>query len=116
MKKLLPLLLLVLCFSCSAQRVEQLPIHTVNAWVKDSYNGITKLQPNDSRFEIEVASDSTLVENKEYVFWLEITDCIGCRTIQAVVVKHSLTTYQIQRDQAQISAELSQRIKIRLKR
>ena len=116
MKKLLPLLFLALCFSCSAQKVIQKPVYIVNAWVKESYSETTKLQPNDFRYDIAIPLDSTLLQGKEYTFYLEITDCKNCKTIQAVVIDYSLTTLQIQRDLENINNELSKRTKIKLKR
>lgn len=118
MKKLLLLLITFSLFSCAlAQQTEQVPIYTVNAWISDIVEDKMILQPNNSTYRIIVAADSTSIINKEYTWWIEITDCITCRTVVGVVaLEPVLTSAQIQRDSEANNKKISHRKKIRLKR
>ncbi len=106
---LLLFILSILFIGCASAQVEQKPIHKTNATVQYIIGDKAVLQPNDSRISYEVAPDSTLIQNKEYVFWLDIVDCHNCRIIKAVIVDKAFTTYQAQRDQEAISKALANR-------
>lgn len=106
MKKIL-ILLSVLCFSCGSAQVEQVPVTKVIAYVQEINEDTAKLQPSTPDVTYEVAADN-LVAEKECVFWLEVHENAG-RTRKATVVGWAYTTGQMQRDQAAIARELSNR-------
>ena len=108
MKRIILLLALSCCIGCSAQRTEEKPLYKVVAFV-DKVDGSVRLDlSHDSSVSYSVP-DGEYVHNKEYVFWLDITDCKECRTRKAVVADYAITTGQAQRDQAAASKELSDR-------
>ncbi len=114
MKKLLLLLIFGFFISgCGIAQVQEKPIYRTNATVQYIIGDKAVLQPNDSSISYEVTPDSTLIMHKEYVFWLEFTDCNNCRIIKAVIVHKAFTTYQVQGDQEEISKKLSNRKIIR---
>jgi hypothetical protein len=114
MKKLLLLLLVSILFiGCAAAQVDQKPVYRTNATVQYIIGDKAVLQPNDPNISYEVTPDSTLIMHKEYVFWLDFTDCHNCRTIKAVIVDKAFTTFQVQRDYEEISKKLSNRKIIR---
>lgn len=107
MKKLILLALLFSLTSCNAQRIEQLPLTKVNAWVQEKGDEIDKLQPSNPEITYAVPAGD-FEADKEYVFWLEVHQDKG-RTRKAVVVRYAITTAQAQRDQAKAAEELSNR-------
>jgi len=109
MKKLI--LLFALSFSltsCVGQKIEQKPLYRVIAFV-DKTDGVVRLDPtHDSSVSYSVP-DGEYVHDKEYVFWLDITDCKDCRTKKAVVETFGITSAQAQRDMEAAASKVSHR-------
>lgn len=108
MKKLLLLFILFSLTGCASAQVDQKPLYRVVAFVQDKGKETARLQPDDSSVSYLVPSGE-FENEKEYVFYLEITDCGDCRTRKAIVVDHAITTGQAQRDQEASARELSNR-------
>lgn len=98
-KALLFSLLLSFFISCGAQKIEQLPVYKINAYVGQSFGDVTILNPSGSKFEFETSSDPSLIQDKEYTFWFTINNCQQCRIISVTILEKELTTSQVQRDQ-----------------
>lgn len=108
MKKLLPLLLLLLfSVSCSAQRIEQAPVYKVIAKVDRIAGEEMTLHTSGGIYYAATRSD--VVEKKKYVFWVEK---VGDGKV--VIVKVAMTTEQAQKDQETCKEELSNRTIISL--
>lgn len=108
MKRIILLLALSCCISCSAQRIEQKPLKRVVAYVDEKDGAVARLSPNDPDITYKVP-DGDFVLNKEYVFYLDIQDNQKGRVITATVERYAITTGQAQRDQAQCVKELANR-------
>ena len=109
MKRLILLLALSLSLnSCMAQKTEQKPLYKVVAYV-DKTDGVVRLDPTHNSQVSYSVPDGEYVHNKEYVFWLDITDCGDCRTKKAVVDRFAMTTQQAQRDQEAAAKKVSHR-------
>lgn len=107
MKRIFLLLLLLSFTACSAQKIDQIPLTKVNAFVQEKGEEVAKLQPSNTRITYSVPTGE-FEDEKEYTFWLEVHQTTG-RTRKASVVKYAMTTAQAQRDQAQAAKEVSHR-------
>jgi hypothetical protein len=108
MKKLfLSIVLLLTLSGCAIAQTEQKPVVRTVARVADIYADYATLD-SGGKTNYRVPADE-LILAKEYVFWLEITDCGKCPTAKAVVLGHALTTQQAQKDQKNEAEKLSHR-------
>jgi len=98
MKHLILLIALISLSSCKGQKIDQKPLYKQVASVSDII-GERAILSAGKYSNYNVPADS-LQKFKEYVFYLEITDCGECTTKQAIVIDWAYTTGQIQRDQA----------------
>ena len=108
MKRILPILLLLLCFGCASAQAEQQPLKKTVATVTDIHSGFATLDGGGKQNYRVPAGELEL--GKWYVFWLEVADCGNCSTAAASVAGYALTTWQAQEDQRKISEKLSNRI------
>jgi len=99
MKHLILLIALISFSSCKGQKIEQKPLYRQVASVSEII-GDRAILSAGKYSNYNVPADS-LQKFKEYVFYLEITDCGECITKQAIVIDWAYTTGQIQRDQAE---------------
>lgn len=113
MKNLILLLVFGFMFtSCSAQKIKQVPVKKVIAYV-DKIEGAVRLDPTHDASKNYFVNEGEFLQGKEYVFWLEVVDCDKCRSVKAVVVAYAITTNQAQRDQEEQKKLLSNRTIIR---
>lgn len=100
MKRITILLALSFCISCSAQKTSQKPVYVKVATVT-MITGDQALLSTGKTTHYLVPAHQDLEVNKEYVFYLDITDCDKCPTKTAVIVGDpKITTQQAQKDQA----------------
>lgn len=117
MKKLLPLLILLLfSVSCSAQKIEQAPLHRVNATVTDIIGDraiISEGRYSNYNISKEIPKKHFILEvDKTYTFLLEIVES-GGNTKKAIVVDVDYTCQQSQKDQMESKEKHSHRKIIR---
>jgi hypothetical protein len=101
MKKLL-ILFLFLSLNLSAQEITK----TV-ATVKTVISEQAILQSRNIYISYQVPNGDFIL-GKEYVFWLEVTECEDCPNRIANVLYFTVTTNQAQRDMEKISDKLKQ--------
>lgn len=102
MKTFLLLFFLMFSLNCIAQETEQVPVYRVIAIVDRIAGDETTLHNSEGNYY--ATSIPELIKNKEYVFWVEKH---GDNKVS--IIRHSMTTGQVQRDQAKISEDLSHR-------
>lgn len=107
MKKLVLILVTLLFSSCGIAQVEQAPLFKTNATVHTVIGEVAILTvSSDLSFTVPAG---TLVKDKEYVFWLDVTGCHTCKSRQANVAAAIYTVGQIQADQKAAAESLSNR-------
>jgi hypothetical protein len=91
-------------YSAAAKRAAQ--ITKTVATVKTVISEQAVLQSRNIFISYQVPAGEFIL-GKEYVFWLEVTDCGKCANRKALVVAYTVTTNQAQRDMEEISEGLS---------